>query len=59
MYAFGLPQLMIKDPDILRNICVKDFDHFVNHIDAFFKHDRLFGKSLFALKGTRSYFIYL
>ncbi|XP_044731302.1 uncharacterized protein LOC123294248 [Chrysoperla carnea] len=51
--AFNVPQLVVKDPEILKNICVKDFDHFVNHIDVFFKADPLFGRSLFAIKDKK------
>ncbi|XP_044727716.1 cytochrome P450 9e2-like [Chrysoperla carnea] len=52
-YPFRIPQLIVKDPDIIRNIMVKDFDHFVNHLDGFFNADPLFGKSLFALKDKK------
>ncbi|XP_069187505.1 cytochrome P450 9e2-like isoform X3 [Procambarus clarkii] len=30
LYEFFRPVLMVTDPDLLRNIFVKDFDHFVN-----------------------------
>nr|UZE89898.1 cytochrome P450 CYP9GN5 [Chrysoperla zastrowi sillemi]UZE89899.1 cytochrome P450 CYP9GN5 [Chrysoperla zastrowi sillemi]UZE89901.1 cytochrome P450 CYP9GN5 [Chrysoperla zastrowi sillemi] len=52
-FLLRTPQLMVKDPDILRNICVKDFEHFTNHVDIFFKDDLLLGKSLFALKDKK------
>nr|UZE89924.1 cytochrome P450 CYP9GM1 [Chrysoperla zastrowi sillemi] len=48
-----IPQVFVKDPDILRNICVKDFDHFNNHVDIFLQADPLFGKSLFVLKDKK------
>lgn len=32
MYDFGgSPVYMIRDPDMIKQIAVKDFDHFVNH----------------------------
>nr|CAH7721220.1 unnamed protein product [Callosobruchus chinensis] len=54
-YQLLVPTLMIRDPELIKTICVKDFDHFSNH-RTFVPEDvdPLFGKNLFALKGTLS-----
>lgn len=45
---------MIRHPDLINRILVRDFDHFVNH-RAFFndQHDALFGNTLFAMKDQK------
>lgn len=45
---------MIRDPDLIKQIAVKDFDHFTNHrtpIDE--EVDPLFGRALFNMKGDK------
>jgi cytochrome P450 family 9 len=44
----GRPNFVVTDPEIIKQITIKDFDSFVNH-DKFFDEsiDKLFGKSLF------------
>lgn len=54
-YIEGIaPIILIRDPEIIKMITVKDFDHFVNHRE-FFSEDiePLFGGSLFMMKGMR------
>ncbi|KAJ0177475.1 hypothetical protein K1T71_007484 [Dendrolimus kikuchii] len=48
------PVLLIRDPDIIKNITIKDFDHFVNHRQFFGEeNDVLFASSLFLLKDDK------
>nr|CAH7744905.1 unnamed protein product [Callosobruchus chinensis] len=49
-----IPTLLVNDLDLIKTICVKDFDHFSNH-RTFVPEDvdPLFGKNLFALKDQR------
>ncbi|XP_060530967.1 cytochrome P450 9e2-like [Cylas formicarius] len=52
MYQGYVPTLLIRDPELIKQVTVKDFDHFTDHrpfVDA--KSDPLWGKNLFALKG--------
>lgn len=53
-YQLFTPNLMIKDPDLIKKIAVKDFDHFVNH-RAFIPEDidPLWANNLFALTGKK------
>lgn len=49
---FRQPILIVRDPELIRQIMIKDFDHFANRkgiIDP--ETDPLFGKSLVNLKG--------
>nr|CAH7721226.1 unnamed protein product [Callosobruchus chinensis] len=57
-YQLLVPTLMIRDPELIKTICVKDFDHFSNH-RTFVPEDvdPLFGKNLFALKGKKDFCI--
>lgn len=52
IYQCFLPILILKDPDLIKQITVKDFDHFTDH-RSFFPEDvdPLWGKNLFSLKG--------
>lgn len=44
---------MVKDIETIKNITVKDFDHFQNHVGFVDEEsDPLFGRNLFSLKGT-------
>lgn len=53
IYFMHRPQLLIRDPDIIKNILVKDFDHFHDHIFASDeKIDPLSG-NLFMLTGLK------
>ncbi|CAG9828105.1 unnamed protein product [Diabrotica balteata] len=50
MYQFVVPTLLIKDPALLKQVAVKDFDHFVNHRPLIPEGaDSLWSKNLFAL----------
>ncbi|CAH1974890.1 unnamed protein product [Acanthoscelides obtectus] len=53
-YQMVVPTFMVRDPDLIKSICVKDFDHFSNH-RTFVPEDvdPLFAKNLFALKDQR------
>ncbi|CAK1596576.1 unnamed protein product [Parnassius mnemosyne] len=48
------PIILIRDPEVIKHITVKDFDHFVNH-KMFFPEDiePLFGDSLLMMKDDR------
>lgn len=49
---FRKPLLVLRDPELIKKITVKDFDHFLNRnliIDA--ETEPLFGKSLIMLEG--------
>lgn len=50
-FQFRTPFVVIRDPELLKQLAVKDFDHFVDH--GPFVDDDLFGNSLFQMKGQR------
>lgn len=46
----GSPSYMIRDLDLIRQITIKDFDHFLNHFFQLDKHlDPLLGRTLFSM----------
>lgn len=47
------PLFSIRDPDLIKQITVKDFEHFLDHRDFMSEMEPLFGKSLFMLTGQR------
>ncbi|KPJ17676.1 putative cytochrome P450 9f2 [Papilio machaon] len=48
------PIVLIRDPEIIKRITVKDFDHFVNHKEFFPSEiEPLFGSSLLLMKGDK------
>lgn len=54
VYELMNPITMIRDPELIKQIGVKDFDHFVNHrtpIDD--DADPLFSRNLFSMKGDK------
>lgn len=50
----GKPSMLIRDPDLINKISIKDFDHFVNH---FFQLDRnldpIVGRTLFGMTNQK------
>jgi cytochrome P450 family 9 len=54
IYQFFTATLVIRDPDLIKQIAVKDFDHFVDHRSFVTEDmDPLWGKNLFSLTGQR------
>nr|AJN91173.1 cytochrome P450 monooxygenase CYP9G18 [Cnaphalocrocis medinalis] len=48
------PYILIRDPELIKQITVKDFDHFTNHKEFFSEEvEPLFGGSLLMMKGDR------
>lgn len=46
------PALIVKDPELIKLITIKDFDYFVNRINTVSEDtDPLFAKSVLSLKG--------
>ncbi|KAK7863022.1 hypothetical protein R5R35_010770 [Gryllus longicercus] len=53
-FEFRRPIFMIRDPDLIKVVTVKDFDHFMNHRSvASEKADPIFTQNLFNLKDQR------
>lgn len=48
-FNFNQRVYVLTDPDIIKRIAIKDFDHFVNHDVTISNLDRLFGKTLFGM----------
>ena len=45
---------MLRDPELIKQITVKDFEHFLDHVGFIDPEvDPLFGKNLFALRGMQ------
>lgn len=57
MYSTVIPAYIVRDPELVKRIAVKDFDHFVDHAfpsgDSDANGDALFGNSLIALRGHK------
>lgn len=51
-FNFLKPAFTITDPELIKKITVKDFDHFLNHSSAF-EMDDLFSRTLFVMKDKR------
>lgn len=53
-FDFAVRKYIVRDPEVLHRICVKDFDYFEDHrqiVDE--RVDDLFGNSLIALRGEK------
>ncbi|XP_011869168.1 PREDICTED: cytochrome P450 9e2-like [Vollenhovia emeryi] len=51
---FGTPTILIRDPELIKDVIVKDFDHFPDHLTFIDESvEPLFGKNVFALRGDR------
>lgn len=52
LHQFTNPVLMIRDPELIKKITVKDFDSFMNHRVVISEdNEPIFGKNLLSLKG--------
>jgi cytochrome P450 family 9 len=52
VYQLMKPILLIRDPELIKMVTVKDFEHFLDHQDLIGEDaEPLFGKALFNLKG--------
>lgn len=48
------PLFMVRHPDLVRQILISDFDHFVNHRKVFdLDHDALLGNTLFSMRNQK------
>jgi len=53
-FHFMSPVLLIRDPELIKMVTVKDFEHFLDHqLPVTEEVEPLFGKSLFNLKGEQ------
>jgi cytochrome P450 family 6 len=53
-FSFDQPSLLIRDLDLVKNILVKDSQHFMDRVITFNEVlDPFFGKTMFTLKGQR------
>jgi len=54
VFKFGQPMLLIRDPEIVKSVLVKDFNNFHNNdIEYVPEVDPLFGRNPFFLTGER------
>lgn len=54
MFDFREPMFIVRDPEVMKQICIKDFDHFRDHrsiVDA--DTDVTAGSTIFLLKGEK------
>jgi len=50
----GTPAILLRDPELIKNIMVKDFEHFPDHPTFMDESvEPLFGKNVFSLRGDR------
>ncbi|XP_019700138.1 cytochrome P450 9e2-like [Harpegnathos saltator] len=49
----GTPTVFLHDPELIRDVMVKDFDYFPDHRIGSEEIDPLFSKNVFALRGNR------
>lgn len=54
LFDFRVPQYIIRDPNLYKQIAIKDFDHFEDH-NAFVDEatDKLWGNTVFLMKGEK------
>jgi len=50
---FGTPIVLVRDPELIRDIMVKDFEYFPNHQNIFGESLEPFNKNIFFLHGDR------
>lgn len=53
-FDFNTPVIVLKDPDLIRDVCVKNFDNFPDHRSFVTEEmDPIVGRNVFSLKGQR------
>lgn len=54
-YQFGLPTLILRDPELIKRIIIKDFNNFVDHNQIIPEDaEPIWEKNLVALKGSQN-----
>jgi len=54
VYQFMFPTVLLRDPELIKMVTVKDFEHFLDHQSAISEEtEPLFGKALLNLKGEQ------
>jgi len=53
VYSFGTPSLLPRDPEVLKDILVKDFDHFYGRGRMFDEEAEPLDANLFSLSGSK------
>jgi hypothetical protein len=54
MFEFRTPMYFIRDPEIIKTLTVKEFDHFVNHREIIPEDaEPIFSQALFGLKDQK------
>lgn len=54
MFEFRTPAYFIRDPEVIKQIAIKDFDSFPDHRALFDENvEPLFAKGVFGLKGKK------
>jgi cytochrome P450 family 9 len=52
VYEFLNPMIVLRDPELIKRVTVKDFEHFLDRRNIFSEENEpFFGKSLFSLNG--------
>lgn len=51
VFNMSTPIFLIRDPQVLKNMLIKDFEYFQDHADTTFTDDDLYTENLFSLKG--------
>jgi cytochrome P450 family 9 len=55
VYGFLTPVILLRDPELIKMVTVKDFEHFLDRgVPISEEAEPLFGKGLFSLKGEFS-----
>ncbi|XP_012529710.1 cytochrome P450 9e2 isoform X2 [Monomorium pharaonis] len=54
LYELKTPNVMLRDPELIKSVTLKHFDMFMDHISSLDEsQDKYFGRNLFALRGER------
>ena len=54
VYQFLIPTVLLRDPELIKMVTVKDFEHFLDHQAPVSEEaEPMFGKALFNLKGEQ------
>lgn len=53
IFHFSTPILIVRDPELIKNICTKDFDYFINRLDNELDENEPFALNLFGLRGQK------